>query len=91
MNRVDFPISKMGSVYKYSLSVNPILQYRFSSIKGQGSLTDPIPQPYASMSDPKNLRYYSPKEVYNQDNGGFNITINSESPRYTYYASGFMT
>ena len=34
MNRVDFPISKMGSVYKYSLSVNPILQYRFSSIKG---------------------------------------------------------
>ena len=54
-------------------------------------MTDPIPQPYASMSDPENLRYYSPKEVYNQDNGGFNITINSESPRYTYYASGFMT
>jgi hypothetical protein len=80
----SFQIPRMGSTYKYSVAINPLLT------DGTREYEDP-PVPFAFPSDPNGLKYYSSKDIFDQGNDGFSFSVNSQASRYSYYASGFTT
>lgn len=80
----QFQTPKMGSTYKYSVSMNAILSDKDTEWEYK-------PNPFSVPGDPSGLNYYSSKEIFDQTNDGFSFFINSQPSRYSYYASGFVT